>query len=71
MNADKLHKLQALAKEQTILYVENNLTIQNKLGNILEKIFNKVYKSSDGKDAYLKYLKFKPDIVLTDLTILN
>jgi len=69
MNPKKLHKLQALSKELSIIYIEHDKQLQTQIGRVLDKIFLNVLHASNGLDGIIKYKKFKPDIVLTDLVL--
>ncbi|MEA2049643.1 MAG: response regulator [Campylobacterota bacterium] len=69
MNKENIEKLQKLAKGLSIIYVEDSITLQKQVGRFLGKIFDNFYQAYDGLDGFEKYKSFKPDIVLTDLTM--
>ena len=69
MNPKKLHKLQSLSKELSIVYIEQDKQLQKQIKRVLEKIFSDVLHAYDGLDGLNKVKRFKPDIVLTDLTL--
>ena len=68
MNALTLHKLQALSKESTVLYVEDNLTLQKQMKKILDKIFLKVYMVQSGTDAMKICTKITPNLIISNLS---
>jgi DNA-binding response OmpR family regulator len=55
----------------SILYIESDLSLQNAISLHLKKIFSKVYQAFNGIEGLSEYKKNKPDIVLTDLNLLN
>lgn len=66
---ENLTKHKHLTSGLSILYIESDLTLQNKITQYLNKFFAKVYQSFDGKDGLVQYKKNKPDIILTDLNL--
>ncbi|MEA3499121.1 MAG: response regulator [Campylobacterota bacterium] len=66
MNLKNLKKLQYIAKNISILYVESDNKQHSKISKILKKIFPVVYQAYNGKDAYDKFKQFNTNIVLTD-----
>ncbi len=56
-----------ILKDITFLYVEDDKTVQNTFARQLEKNIGELYLANNGQDGYDKYLKFKPDIILTDI----
>lgn len=69
MNSEELYKLQELARDKSILYVEDSVTLQKQAAKFLSKIFNKFFQAYNGEEGYRKFIKYKPDLVLTDLTM--
>lgn len=69
MNMQKnfINKLTAFS----ILYVEDEDGIRNNIEEILIHLFKEVYSSNNTKDAYTKYLKHKPDLIITDIKMGN
>lgn len=56
--------------EISILFVEDDEKIRTQISDFLtSKKFKNVYVAKDGEDGFLKYREYKPDIVLTDLTM--
>ena len=56
-------------KNYTILYVEDDLNVQQNITEYLKRIFNKVIVASDGKEALELYQQNKPDGMLLDVDI--
>ena len=63
MQKDFINKLTAFS----ILYVEDEDGIRNNIEEILTHLFKEVITSNNAKDAYSKYLKHKPDLIITDI----
>jgi YesN/AraC family two-component response regulator len=66
---ENLKFLQSLAKEFTILLVEDSKALQKQILLLLNKFFKEVYVASDGLEGIELYKKHNPDLVLTDLTM--
>jgi len=58
-------------KNYTILCVEDEDGIRNNIEEILIHLFKEVITSNNTKDAYSKYLKYKPDLIITDIKMGN
>ena len=56
-------------KNYTILYVEDDLNVQQNITEYLKRIFNKVVVASDGKEALELYQQNRPDGILLDVDI--
>ena len=56
-------------KKLNLLYVEDEKLVREILSKKLEKFVKNLYIAEDGQDGYLKYLEFKPDLILTDITM--
>ena len=69
MNKTNLYKLQKFASGSSILYVEDNKTLQDKLGQFFNIIFDNSYQGFDGKEGLNKFNEFTPSVILTDLTL--
>ncbi len=65
----KLKELMELTKDLKILYVEDDLSIQNTMLQYLEKFFSLVVVASNGLEGLKKYQTQKFDIVITDLSM--
>ena len=55
--------------ELNLLYVEDEEIVRNLLSPRLERFVKKLYVAKDGQDGYSKYLEFKPDLILTDISM--
>lgn len=61
-----IHSLVTL-RDKTILFVEDDLEIQNTTKYILQAFFKKVIIANDGLEGYEQYLNQNPDILFTDI----
>lgn len=58
------------SNEISILFVEDDAIIRSEISDFLHsKMFKNVYIAENGKNGFLMYHQYKPDIVLTDLTM--
>jgi len=64
-----LKNLKELSKDLKVLYVEDDILIQEKMVRYLEKFFALVVYASDGIEGLQKYKTQKFDIVVTDLSM--
>jgi CheY-like chemotaxis protein len=63
-----LHELRASkASTLSILYVEDDLVLQEATKLLFEVIFKTVYVASDGEEGLQLYKEFEPDIVISDI----
>jgi two-component system CheB/CheR fusion protein len=53
--------------DATILYIEDHDDVQLTYATFFEKLVKRVVLASDGKEGLDKYLKYKPDLVITDM----
>ena len=62
-----------LLKNKTILYVEDDLELQENISAILNNFFNKVLVASDGDEAYDIYLENQNviNMIITDINMPN
>ncbi|NEW61258.1 response regulator transcription factor [Sulfurovum sp. bin170] len=62
-----------LLKNKTVLYVEDDLSLQKNIVEILSNFFDKLLVASDGDEAYDIYLENqnKIDIMITDINMPN
>lgn len=68
-NMENLKVLQEIAKDFTILFVEDSKALRKQIAIFLEKFFKKVYIATDGVEGITQYNKYNPDLILTDLTM--
>ncbi len=64
-------KTKKFKSDLSILYIDSDVLLQEKISSHLRKIFSTVYQAYSGVDGLEEYKKNKPDIVLTDLNLLN
>lgn len=62
-----LQELKELAKEQSILYVEDNHGLREKALQLFKKFFAKVVTAENGKEALEIFKELQPKIVVTDI----
>ena len=58
-----------LLKNFTILYVEDELSVQKSMKEYLDSYFKEVFIASDGKEGLEKYHLYKPDALLLDIDL--
>jgi len=56
-------------KKATLLYVEDDEVIRDFLAKRLEPRVAKLYLANNGRDGLEKFKQFKPDVILTDVTM--
>lgn len=64
-----LNNLRNLAKNLSILYVEDNEEARKKTSFLLSKIFDKVDIASNGKEGLIFYVKNKYDLIISDIVM--
>lgn len=67
----KLLELKNLAKNLSVLYVEDEADLRQSVANYLKKIFDDVRVCVDGSDGLETYKKQKPDIIISDILMPN
>jgi len=55
--------------ELNLLYVEDEETVRELLSPRLGRVVNKLFVAEDGADGYEQYSKYKPDLILTDISM--
>ncbi len=53
----------------SILIVEDDSVLSSQLQEYLEMFFSKVYLANNGIDGYNQYIKFKPNIIISDINM--
>ncbi|MGE4444599.1 MAG: response regulator [Candidatus Altimarinota bacterium] len=66
---ENLKALQMIACDYTILFVEDNKSIQNELISFLEIFFKEVFVASNGMEGIKIFKEKKPNLILTDLAM--
>ena len=56
-----------ILKNYSILYAEDEKGVQKATADYIQRYFKEVYVASDGKEAWELYLKYKPDVLLSDV----
>jgi len=54
-------------KKYTILYIEDDEGVRTINSRFLNRMFDELYEAKDGQEGYELYLKYHPDIILTDI----
>lgn len=54
-------------KNMSILYVEDEIDVQNALVSIIKRRNDNLIVASNGLEGYEKYLEFIPDLIITDI----
>lgn len=67
----KLVDLKNLAKNLSVLYVEDEKDLRQSVESYLKKIFDDVRVCVDGSDGLEAYKKQKPDIIISDILMPN
>lgn len=62
-----LKELKKLLSSLTLLYVEDNTTLQEKASTFFEKLFSRVYKASNGEEGLELFKQHHPQIIITDI----
>jgi len=58
-----------MLKNFTILYVEDDEMVRNNAVEYLERVAKKVIEAKDGKEALGLWKEYKPDIIITDISM--
>lgn len=66
-SSDKLQELITLAKECTLLYVEDNQPLRDKAVQLFKKFFAKVETAENGEDGLRIFKDIKPHVVISDI----
>jgi len=64
-----LINLKELAKDITVLYVEDNDIARKKTHELLSKVFEKVDTAPNGQEGLSLYMKHKYDLVISDIVM--
>jgi DNA-binding response OmpR family regulator len=63
MQNDFINKLNAFS----VLYVEDEDGIRNNIEQILQHLFKETNSAKNATEAYIKYLEYNPDLIITDI----
>lgn len=61
--------LQNILKFYTCLLVDDEEGIRVSLSLVLEKYYSHVYLASDGREGLKQFQKYKPSLIITDITM--
>ena len=64
-----LWELKYFARSLNLLIVEDEITLNEELSNILSNFFKEVKSAHNGLEALEEYKVYKPDIILTDISM--
>ena len=53
----------------SVLFVEDDIEVKNRVSNSLRVYFRDVYEAKDGKEGLELYYKYKPDILFLDIDL--
>lgn len=60
---------EAILKDVTVLFVEDDADIREYLGSVLKRRVNALYTAANGKEGLERFAEHKPDIVVTDINM--
>ncbi len=63
--------LKEKVKNLKLLYVEDNKETRISTIPLFERFFDDIITATDGQDGFDKFVKFKPDIIFTDINMPN
>lgn len=66
---EKVLEVKSLAKDITVLYVEDNPGLRENIVQLLSKIFTHILSAQDGAEGYEVFKKHKPRLVITDINM--
>lgn len=69
MVSERLLEIQKLAKDITVLYVEDNAGLRTNIVQLLGKVFVNILSAADGLEGYELFKKNKPKLVITDINM--
>lgn len=61
----------SILKGHSILYVEDEIEIQENIAEYLSNFFGLIHLASDGQEALDQYKKHRPDVLLLDINLPN
>ena len=67
--SEKLLEIQTLAKDISVLYVEDNPGLRTNIVQLLGKVFTTILSAADGLEAIEIFKKNKPKLVITDINM--
>lgn len=67
--SDRIEYIKKMSDGTHLLYVEDNEGLRKNMQALLERISSNVIIAKDGEEGYDKFIKYKPQIVITDLNM--
>lgn len=67
MNSEKLLNIISYTKNLKVLYVEDNLEVQEQTNKMLDSFFDEIILASNGKEAIDCFINQKFDLIITDI----
>ncbi|MDO8455078.1 MAG: response regulator [Sulfurimonas sp.] len=64
-----IEEIKQFADNMNLLYVEDNAGLRENVEKLLGRIFDNVITAEDGEDGYKTFVKFKPNILITDINM--
>jgi CheY-like chemotaxis protein len=64
---DKIKHLKQLAASRTLLYVEDNVNLQEQGKALFSKFFKEVYVAADGLEGLERFKAHRPDLIVSDV----
>ncbi|MFA6136447.1 MAG: response regulator [Sulfurimonas sp.] len=64
-----IEEIKQLSVHMNLLYVEDNAGLRENVEKLLSRIFGNVITAEDGEDGYNAFVKFKPNILITDINM--
>lgn len=62
-----LKELKKLLSPLSLLYVEDNLPLQEKAASFFEKLFGSIFKANNGEEGLALFKEHRPHLVITDI----
>jgi DNA-binding response OmpR family regulator len=69
MDLDNIKQLKILTKGMSLLYIESDKTLQKQIKTNFNHFFINIYQAFDGEDGLRHFKTYKPDIIITTLTL--
>ncbi len=65
----EISKKYAILKNKKVLYIEDDIELQQDMVEVLKNFFNTIYTASEGEEAYDIFLEKEIDLMLVDINI--
>ncbi len=67
--ADLLLEIRKKSHGITLLYVEDNETLRNRVHKLFKNFFKNIILASDGEEGYMLFNKHRPQLIVTDINM--